>query len=89
MAAPLGIGSNVEQRAVLKLLSNEGVSPSEIYRGMKAQYGDSCLNENKTFKKPTVLRKEGPYSENVRESSRPKAKETVDTFFRAVRRVTV
>jgi len=40
MAAPLGIGSNVEQRAVLKLLSNEGVSPSEIYRGMKAQYGD-------------------------------------------------
>ena len=50
MAALLEICSHVEQRAVTRFLSNEGARPSEIYRRMKAQYGDSSLKQNRVFK---------------------------------------
>jgi len=56
--------SHVEQRAVLKLLSNEGVSPSEIYRGMKAQYGDSCLNQNRVSKWANSCKERTTFSES-------------------------
>jgi len=37
-----------EQRSIIRFLWSEGVKPSEIYRRMKVQYGDSCLR-HRTF----------------------------------------
>ena len=44
MAAPLSAGTVEKQRSYIHLLWSEGVKPSEIYRTMKVQYGDSCVN---------------------------------------------
>ena len=44
MAAPLATCTKVEQRSVIRFLSNERVKPIEIYRRMKVQYGDACLS---------------------------------------------
>jgi len=41
MAAPLSTCTMEEQRSVIHFLWSEGVKPSEIYRRMKVQYGDS------------------------------------------------
>jgi hypothetical protein len=38
-----------EQRSVIHFLWSEGVKPSEIYRRMKVQYGDSCLNQGRVY----------------------------------------
>jgi len=48
--ASLKFRPHIEQKAVLELLSNEGVRSSETYRGMKSQYGDRCSNQNRVFK---------------------------------------
>jgi len=32
-----------EQRSFIRFLWSEGVKPSEMYRRMNVQYGDSCL----------------------------------------------
>jgi len=37
-----------EQRSVIRFLWSEGVKP-EIYRRMKAQYGDSCLSQGRVY----------------------------------------
>jgi len=44
VAAPLSTCTKVEQRSVIRFLSNERVKPIEIYRRMKVQYGDACLS---------------------------------------------
>jgi hypothetical protein len=36
------------QRVVIKFLVNEGVKPADIYRRLKAQYGDETLSRSKT-----------------------------------------
>ena len=47
MAAPLATCTVEDQRSVIRFLWSEGVKPSEIYRTMKVQYGDSCLSEGR------------------------------------------
>jgi len=49
MAAPLATCTVEEQRSVIRFLCSEGVKPSEIYRIMKAQYGDSCLSQRRVY----------------------------------------
>jgi hypothetical protein len=47
MAAPLSTCTVKEQRSVIRFLWSEGVKPSEIYRRMEVQYGDSCLSQGR------------------------------------------
>jgi transposase len=47
MATPLSTYTMEEQRSVIRFLWSEGVKPSEIYRRMKIQYGDSCLSQGR------------------------------------------
>jgi len=49
MAAPLSTCTVEEQRSVIRFLWSEGVIPSEIYRRMKVQYGDSCLSQGRVY----------------------------------------
>jgi hypothetical protein len=49
MAAPLSTCTVEEQRSVIRFLWSEGVKPSEIYRRMKVQYGDSCLSQGRVY----------------------------------------
>ena len=49
MAAPLSTCTVEEQRSVILFLWSEGVKPSEIYRRMKVQYGDSCLSQGRVY----------------------------------------
>jgi len=49
MAAPLSTCTLEEQRSVIRFLWSEGVKPSEIYRRMKVQYGDSCLYQGRMY----------------------------------------
>jgi len=44
MAATLSTCTVEEQQSVIHFLWSEGVKPSEIYRRMEVQYGDSCLS---------------------------------------------
>ena len=45
MATQLSTCTVEEQRSIIRFLWSEGVKPSEIYRRMKVQYGDSCLSQ--------------------------------------------
>jgi len=49
MAAPLSTCTVEEQRSVICCLWSEGVKPSEIYRRMKVQYGDSCMSQGRVY----------------------------------------
>ena len=49
MAAPLSNYAVEEQRSVIRLLWSEGVKPSEIYRRMKVQYGNSFLSQGRVY----------------------------------------
>jgi len=49
MTASLSTCTVEEQRSVIRFLWSEGVKPSEIYRRMKVQYGDSCLSQGKVY----------------------------------------
>jgi len=49
MAAPLSTCTVEEQRRVIRFLWSEGVKPSEIYRRMKVQNGDSCLSQETVY----------------------------------------
>jgi len=49
MAAPLSTCTVKEQRSVIRFLWSEGVKPSEIYRRMTVQYGDSCLSQGRVY----------------------------------------
>jgi len=49
MAAPLSTCTVEEQRSVIRFLWSEGVKPSEIYRRIKVQYGDSCLSQGSVY----------------------------------------
>jgi hypothetical protein len=49
MAAPISSCTVEEQRSVIRFLWSEGVKPSEIYRRMKVQYGDSCLSQGRVY----------------------------------------
>ena len=95
MAAPLEICSHVEQRAVIRFLSSEGVRPSEIYRRIKAQYGESCLNENRVFKWASSFKKgrtsveDEPRAGRPKEASTPAKVQAVDKLVREDRRLKV
>jgi len=49
MATPLSTCTVEEQRSVVRFLWSECVKPSEIYRRMKVQYGDSCLSQGRVY----------------------------------------
>jgi len=49
MAAPLSTCTVEEQRSIIHFLLSEGVKPSEIYRRMKVQYGDSCMSQGRVY----------------------------------------
>ena len=49
MAAALSTCTVEEQRSVIHFLWSEGVKPSEIYRRVKVQYGDSCFIRGRVF----------------------------------------
>jgi len=73
-------------------LSNEGIRPIEIYKGTKSQYGDSCSNQNKVFKRAnrfkgrTTFLESGPGSGRpiAKEEARPANLETLETFAKGV-----
>ena len=47
MAAPLSTCTVEEQQNAIRFLWSESVKPSEMYRRMKVQHGDSCLSEGR------------------------------------------
>jgi len=49
MAAPLSTCTVEEQRSVIRFLWSVCVKPSEIYRRMKVQHGDSCLSQGRVY----------------------------------------
>ena len=49
MATPLSTCTVEEQWSIIHFLWSEGVKPSEIYRRMKVQYGDSCLSQGRVY----------------------------------------
>ena len=49
VAAPLATCTKEEQRSVIRFLSSEGVTPIEIHRRMKVQYGDVCLSLQQVY----------------------------------------
>jgi len=49
VAAPLSTCTVAEQRSFINFLWSEDVKPSEIYRRMKVQYGDSCLSQGRVY----------------------------------------
>jgi transposase len=49
MATSLPTSSLEEQRSVIHFLWSKGVKPSEIYRRMTVQYGDSCLSQGRVY----------------------------------------
>jgi len=49
MAAPLSTFTVEEQQSVICFLWSEDVKPSEIYRKMKVQFGDSCLSQGRVY----------------------------------------
>jgi hypothetical protein len=51
MPAPLSTCTVDKQRSVIRFLWSEFVKPSEMYRRMKVQYGDSCLSHGKMYKR--------------------------------------
>ena len=49
MATPLSTCTVEGQKSVIHFLWSEGVKPSEIYRRMEVQYGDSCLSQGRVY----------------------------------------
>jgi hypothetical protein len=51
MAAPMSTCTVEEQRSVIRFLWSEVVKPSDIYRRMKVQYGDSCMSQGRVYER--------------------------------------
>ena len=49
MAATVGGLSSIEQRSIVKFLTNEGIKPSEILIRMQVQFGDKCLSKSTIY----------------------------------------
>jgi len=49
MATPLSTCTVEEQRSIIRFLWSKSVKPSEIYRRMKIQYGDSYLSQGRVY----------------------------------------
>jgi transposase len=95
MAAPLSTCTVEEQRSVIRFLWSEGVKPSEIYRRMKVQYGDSCLSQGRVYEWVERFQNRRQNVSDEHQSGRPVsvATETVKQHFeqriRNYRRVTI
>jgi transposase len=95
MAAPMSVCTVEEQRSVIRCLWSGGVKPSEIYRGMKVQYGDSCLSQGGVYEWVERFKNGRQNVSNERLSGRPVslATETViqqiEQRIRDYRRVTI
>ncbi|UYV67819.1 hypothetical protein LAZ67_5002135 [Cordylochernes scorpioides] len=50
MEAPLKDCTTLEQRAVIRFLSSEGIQTSKICQRMKNIYGESCLSQKNIYK---------------------------------------
>jgi len=95
MAVPLSIITVVEQRSVIRFLWSEGVKPSEIYRSMMVQYGDSCLSQGRVYEWAERFRNGRQNINDKHRSGRPVSvasetvKQQVEQRIRDYRRVTV
>ena len=95
MAAPLSACAVEEQRSVIRLLWSEIVKPSEIYRRMKVQYGDSCLSQGRVYEWVERFQNRRQNVSDEHRSGRPVSvasetvKQQVEQRIRDYRRVTV
>jgi len=71
MAAPLSTCTVEEQRSIIRLLWSESVKPSEIYRRMKVQYGDSCLSQVKVYEWVEIFQNRRQNVSDEHRSGRP------------------
>ncbi len=93
--APLRESTHEEQRAVIRFLMSEKVKPSEIYRRMVSQYGESCMNRSSFY---AWTEKFGNGRESVEtqprsgrpiERSTPELKKNIENMILEDRRVTI
>jgi len=74
---------------------SEGVKPSEIYRRMKVQYGDSCLSQGRVYEWVERFQNGGQNVSNEHRIGRPVSVETetvkqqIEQRIRDYRRVTI
>ena len=95
MAAALLTCTVDEQRCVIRFLWAEGVKPSEIYRRMKVQYGDSCLCQRKVYEWVERFKNGRDNVSDEKRSGRPvivateTVKQQIEQRIRDNRRVTI
>ena len=63
----------MEQRIVIKFLTNEGRKPSEICSRLKRQYGEKTLSNVSAYKRSSAFKKGRETVENEPHERRPRA----------------
>jgi len=71
MAAQLRQCTKSERRAVIGFLDAEGIKTSNIYKGMKEQYGESCLTERKAYEWAELFKNGRTCMDDLPRSGRP------------------
>jgi transposase len=95
MAVPLSTCTVEEQRSVIRFLWSEGAKPSEIYRRMKVQYGDSCLSQGRVYEWVERFQNKRRNISDEHRSGRPVSvatetvKQQIEQRIRDYRRVTI
>lgn len=86
---------SVEQRIIIKFLTNEGVNSTEILTRLRAQYGDQCLSKSRVFEWSKSFRDgrthvaNEPHVRRAATSVNRENEEKVNALIQEDRRVTV
>ena len=86
---------SVEQRIIIKFLTNEGFKPSEICSRLKRQYGEMTLSNVSVYKWSSTFKKGRETVENKPHERRPwtsitgENSDRIDALIRGNRRITI
>jgi histone-lysine N-methyltransferase SETMAR len=88
------VPKSVAQLIIIKFLTKEGVTPSEIFTRLQAQFGDECLSQPRVFSWVKSFREGQDHVENEPHARRPRTVNPenvlkIGELIRANRRVTV
>jgi hypothetical protein len=89
------VPSSVAQRIIIKFLTKEGVTPSEIFTRLQAQFGDECLSQPRVFSWAKSFREGRGHVENKPHARRPRTFVNpenvlkIGELIRANRRITI
>lgn len=95
MAAKLKTCSLIEQRAVIRFLTAEGVKPTVIHKRMKQQYGESCMSQTSCYRWVNEFKNgreditDEPRSGRLLDVSSPDTVAEVEKLIKSDRRLTI